>query len=154
MTSKKPQVRLEEWLEKDVEDYMKKHPKLSRTKTLHQYIIDLKQQKEESTKEIKRSREEARHHRKKAEKAEKLAAKDHQKADSTSKPQIIWEAAPDWRERLRAPIKSDWGKLRLFPSYLKKELAYPLDCRKCKKDPNSPHQQCIKLYEIFEIETA
>ena len=50
--------RLEDWLEKDIDNYMKKHPKTDRTKALHNIIRDLKQEKEESAREIKRLREE------------------------------------------------------------------------------------------------
>jgi hypothetical protein len=38
MTLEKPQVRLEEWLNKIAEDFMKSHKLKSRTKALHQYI--------------------------------------------------------------------------------------------------------------------
>jgi len=51
MTLEKPQVRLEEWLNKIAEDFMKSHKLKSRTKALHQYIRDLIQQNEESAKE-------------------------------------------------------------------------------------------------------
>jgi hypothetical protein len=50
-------------------------------------------------------------------------------------------------KRLRTPIRSDGGKLCLFPSYLKKEPVYSLDCRKCEQDPDSPFKQCAKLWE-------
>jgi hypothetical protein len=143
----KRSFRLEEWLEKDLEDYIKKHPKLDRTKALHQYIIDLKQQNEESAKEIKRSKEEARHHRKKA---EKLSAKALQKTGSTSKPQQEqrWQPISDWKERLSEGISSDGSKFCLFPHYLKKDRVWmATDCKKtCKKDPNSPYEQCAKLW--------
>jgi hypothetical protein len=66
---------------------------------------------------------------------------------SEPEPKKRWRRASDWEKRLRTPIRSDGGKLCLFPSYLKKEPVYSLDCRKCEQDPDSPFKQCAKLWE-------
>jgi hypothetical protein len=145
MTSEKPQVRLEEWLDKELDSLMKRNKLKSRTKTLHQYIRDLKQQKEELAKVIKRLREEARYHRQKAEKAEKLAAKDQQKPKTDSK------AKPQWKKRWR-PVpgfqynlwnqRSDGGHGCPF----QEGFVWQKDCQNCRKSTPDRFHQCVELH--------
>jgi seryl-tRNA synthetase len=147
MTSEKPQVRLEEWLEKDLEDYMKHHKLKSRTKALHQYIIELNQQKEESAKGIKRSKEEARHYHKKA---ERLSAK-AQKASSTSKPQQQqWKVTLEFINKWLPLLES--GQIQLDPfhcPYEEGKLCYRKQRQDCRRKTRSKYDQCLKDWQIW-----
>lgn len=147
MNPEKPQVRLEEWLEKDLDDFMKRHKLKSRTKALHQYHIDVKQQKEESAKENKRLREEVRHYRKKA---EKQAAKDHQKADSTSKPQQEekWKVTTEWINKVQRFPKS--GIPSPFPCPFEEgKICRQMQRRECKKKYRSKFEYCEEIKRSF-----
>jgi hypothetical protein len=153
-------LRPEQWLEKDIDDYMKKHPKLDRSKALHQYIIDLKQQKEESAKKNKRLREEARHYHKKAQKAEKQAANALQKrkADSTSKPQQEeqWKVTDEWINKWLPLMSSGRESLDPFHCPYEEKLCYRLQRQQCRKKAPSKFKQCqewqIYLFNLSRAE--
>jgi regulator of replication initiation timing len=142
MSSKKPMVRLEEELEKKLEAVMKRYKLKSRTKALHQGWRDLELEIEELLKENKRLREEARHHRKKA---EKRAAKDHQKADSTSKPQQEqqWKVTDEWINELPWRIKHWRGLPYPFPCPIETgKFCWQLQRRQCKKNTPNKFKLC------------
>lgn len=136
------------WLEKEVANIMKKHPELDRSKALLQYIINLNQLTEQN----KCLREKARYDHKKAEKAEKLAAKALQKEGSTSK----------LKQEQQLQVTVEWINKWLPLMLSKKELLNPFPCpfedgkfcyrhqrQQCRRKTRSKFDQCEKEFQIW-----
>jgi hypothetical protein len=144
MTSEKPQIRLEEWLEKEGRAIMKSQKLKSLSKAIHKGWRDLKQENEELRRDNKNLREKKRYRTQK----QPQSTNNPRKTAQYSKPQQQeqWRVTDEWLIDVLKDLPKG-GLPNPFPCPFEHQRkdCYPTDFRACRKNYPSKFEACAEV---------